>query len=153
MLREAIGQVETSTSQRFAAQDHASADLYARLAEQDARLRTAAESEHALRNEIAVLQARLYCRLDAGDGRAADLEKQMAEHGSRMAASEQATAALTLRLDGIDRTLERHDSSLESLESAITQTDDLVERVVEAFDALEKSVVQDEARAATTDGD
>jgi serine/threonine protein kinase len=151
MLREAIGQVETSTSQRFAAQDHAHADLYAKLAEQDARLRVAAESEHDLRNEIAALQARLDCRLDSGDGRAADLEKQMAEHGSRMAASEQATAAHTVRLDGIDRTLERHDSSLESLESAITQTDDLVERVVEAFDALEKSVVQDETRAATAD--
>jgi hypothetical protein len=152
MLREAIGQVEASMSQRFAAQDHAFADLYARLAEQDARLRAAAVNEHDLRNELAAIHARLDCRLDAGDGRAADLEKQMAEHGSRVAASEQATAALTLRVEGIDQTLERHDSSLESLESAITQTDDLVERVVEAFDSLEKSVVQDETRATMASG-
>jgi hypothetical protein len=157
LVRTAVTELESRVSARFEAQD--------------AKLQAAAQTEQALRAEIAALEARLASRVDAGENRAVEQEarlasyidatekraaeqdakleshvdatgKRAAEQDARLAAAGDAAIALTSRLAGIDQTLKVHGCSIESLESAIAQTDDLVERVVEAFDSLERSVTE-----------
>jgi len=95
---------------------------------QGQKLRAAIEIEHSLRAEIAALEARLDSRLEVCESRNASVQKQAADQETRLA--------------GVDHALKAHSSSIESLESAVAQTDDLVERVVEAFDALERSLTE-----------
>ena len=44
------------------------------------------------------------------------------------------------RMDGLDRTLAAHSSAIESLGSALTQSDDVIEHLVDELDALERSL-------------
>jgi hypothetical protein len=157
LMRAAIGELEGR--------------LNARLETQEAKLQAAAQTEQTLRAEIAALEARLAARAEAGDTRAAEQEARLAQHvesagkraaeqdtrlndhiesaakraaghDTQFAASENAAVAASARLAGIEQTLKAHGGSIESLESAIAQTDDLVERVVEALDSLERSVAE-----------
>ena len=57
--------------------------------------------------------------------------------------------SVTHDLVNFERAFRSQASAIESTRTAISQTDDLVERVVEAFDSLEKSLEQGEAKAAT----
>jgi chromosome segregation ATPase len=115
------------------------AGLEKQAAEHETRL---AGIDQALRAEIAAVGERVGSRLDAHDIRGAGLEKQVSEHEIRLASSGNAANAVALRLAGIEQALKTHSSSIESLESAIAQTDDLVERVVEALDSLERSLAE-----------
>ena len=97
-------------------------------ADADAMRAALVAHDEVLRTEIAALEARL---------------------GSRLDASGDAAIATSARLAAIDQAIKAHTGSLQSLESAIAQTDDLVERVVEALDSLERSVAeQNEIKAA-----
>jgi eukaryotic-like serine/threonine-protein kinase len=100
------------------------------------------ETEQALRSAVAALEARLDSRIDAHDTRSEGLERMSAEHQTRLAATGDAAVVVSARLAAIDQALKTHSSSIESLESAIAQTDDLVERVVEALDSLERSFAE-----------
>jgi chromosome segregation ATPase len=91
-----------------------------------------------IRDEIGALAT----RLDAGDAQRADLEKRFAIVADAMATVNELADVVTGRLVAVEQKLRAQSSSIESLESAIAQTDDLVERVVEAFDSLEKSFVE-----------
>ena len=132
----ASGEAASITLARLGETEHALrteiATLEARLAASgEAAHATSAklgETEQALRAEVAALEARLAARADVHEKRGTELEKQAAEHDSRLASAGQ--------------TLRTHGSSIESLESAIAQTDDLVERVVEALDSLERSFAE-----------
>jgi hypothetical protein len=50
--------------------------------------------------------------------------------------------SVTNDLRGYDRTLKNHASSIDSARTAIAQTDDLVERVVEALEALQSTILE-----------
>jgi hypothetical protein len=157
LVRSAVSELEGRVSARFEAQE--------------AKLQAAAQVEQALRAEIAALEARLAARADAGENRVTEQEVRLAshieamgkraadqdakldahveatakragEHEAQLALSNEAAAAVSARLAGIDQTLRTQGGSIESLESAIAQTDDLVERVVEALDSLERSVAE-----------
>jgi eukaryotic-like serine/threonine-protein kinase len=103
--------------------------LVARLAAQEEKLSAAARIEQSLRSEIAALEARLESRLEVCESRTAGAENQAADQQTRLA--------------GVDQAIKAHSSSIESLQSAVAQTDDLVERVVEAFDSLERSLTEE----------
>jgi eukaryotic-like serine/threonine-protein kinase len=136
-LRGEISSLEARLGARLDAGDIRVGDFQKQAADHEAKIASSGEAAAALLH-----------RLEAGDIKAAEFQKHIAEHEAKIASSGEAAAILSRRLDAVDQTLKHHGSSLQSLESAITQTDDLVERVVEAFDSLEKSLGQDETKTA-----
>jgi len=81
--------------------------------------------------------------------RVADLEKALQDVRTRSTALEDAVAA---DLSGMEQTLATHGAAIDSARTAMAQTDDLVERVVEALELLQTSVLdQHEERAALTE--
>jgi len=114
-----------------------------RLAAIEGRVQ-ASDTEHA--NRLAALEGRVQTgdmehanRLAALEGR---VQAGDAEHAGRL-------AAFTEEHARIDRALAAHASSIESLGTALTQSDDLIERLVDAFDSLERSIEErHEGRAA-----
>ncbi len=96
--------------------------------------------ESALRAEMQQVEARV-----------AAVERCLEDIGARMAAVERGVQALAQRAntlqDGVaadlhefDQTLQAHAGIVESARDALAQTDDMVERVVEALESLQTSV-------------
>ncbi len=148
-VRSAIAELEARLSARLASQDGAAEELQRRLGEQEEKLRAAAAMETALRAEIAALEQRNSTRLDACEARIAATENQSREQEARAASASQTAelrqANVSQTLSGIQQTLAAHVSSLESLKSAVAQTDDLVEHVVEAFSLQKPALGRNEA--------
>ena len=81
--------------------------------------------------------------------RIADVERILQDLSNRFAALQENLAA---DLSGIEQSLTKHEASIDSSRTAMAQTDDLVERVVEALELLQGSVLdQHEERAALID--
>ena len=81
--------------------------------------------------------------------RIADVEGTLQDLSNRSAALQENLAA---DLSGIEQSLATHAAAIDSARTAIAQTDDLVERVVEALELLQSSVLdQHEDRAALID--
>jgi len=99
-------------------------------------------------------------------------DSDLASFAARFAQLEQTLAAVVRRLDCLEKSvatlgeyvgesrdraeagirqiehqLDQHAATLASSRTAVAQTDDLVERVVEALESLQSSVLQPEARA------
>ena len=135
MLRQEIAQVEATLRSRIDGLESASVELKAELAEEAEKLRLTAESAHTLQRDVAALAARI---------ESVDQEKSQAS-----AHAAEALAGVTGRLDGVDRALAAHGSSIESLGTAVTQSEDLIERLVDAFDTMERSLNAEGEATAT----
>ncbi len=99
--------------------------------------------ENLLRAEVAGLTAAVVPRMDG-------LEEQMAEMRQAVeAAVTQVKAAIRIQ-GALADDLSSHASSIGSLETAVCQTDDTVEHLVEAFDSLQSLILErsDRQRAA-----
>jgi chromosome segregation ATPase len=164
LVRAAVNELEGRLSARFDAQEaklqsaaQTEQALRGEIAALEGRLAARAEAGEG---RSAQYEARLAAHIEATSGKAAEhdarlgshieatanridaADKRAAEYEGRMASVNDIAMATNARLAGIDQTLKAHGCSIESLESAIAQTDDLVERVVEAFDSLERSVTE-----------
>lgn len=77
-------------------------------------------------------------------GRLDCLEKSLATLGGQLVESRDRAEA---DIRQIEHQLDQHAATLASSRTAVAQTDDLVERVVEALESLQASVLLPEARA------
>ena len=116
--------------------------------------------ESAMRSEIQLIEKRLANRLEQCEqGIAAVnshlahievLQQATAERADRLehaieTARQETTArqdALYAELNGVDRSVKAQSAAIESLRTAMSQTDDLVERVVEALESLQAVVLE-----------
>ena len=130
--------------------------------------RSATEAIHSLRSQVAALsselagsyqsagqrragaddaaEAAIQARVDQGfevlDGRMVQLERTADEIRRHVSQFEHSVAA---DLVDIERNIKVHGTAIESSRTAMSQTDDLVERVVEALESLQTTVLdQDE---------
>jgi hypothetical protein len=95
------------------------------------------------------LTARVEHTIEPIGQRLADIEETLRDFRDRSAAMQENLAA---DLTGIEQSLATHASAIDSARTAMAQTDDLVERVVEALELLQSSVLdQHEERAAMID--
>lgn len=118
------------------------------------------QTESALRSEMQLIEKRLASRLEhCEEGIAAVnshlehlemLQQATAERADRLehaieAARQEADVrqdALHQELSGVDRSVKAQSAAIESLRTAMSQTDDLVERVVEALESLQAVVLE-----------
>ena len=70
------------------------------------------------------------------------LEQKNDEQAEEMAKAHEELAALREKLAALQKTAQVHTHSIESLEAAAAQTDEVVEHVVEAFGVMHKSLVE-----------
>ncbi len=128
-LRAEIAGLEERVMARIAALDQVTAELRSKLDAEGARLSQTATAAENLRAEIVSLESRVH----AGDEEQAGRMAALAEQHSR-----------------IDQAVTSHGSSIESLGTALAQSDDLIERLVDAFDSLERSLEErTEGKAAS----
>ena len=105
--------------------------------------------ELTLRAEIGELERRFAAHLSTQEAvtaelqrDVADLQKKSEQNEAREAETGQALAVVQSSMAEMERKLTAHTNSIESLESAVTQTGEVVEHVVEAFDSLQKSILE-----------
>ena len=90
----------------------------------------------------AAIQARVDRGFEVLDGRMVQLERTVDEIRRHVSQFEHSVAA---DLVDIERSIKVHSTAIESSRTAMSQTDDLVERVVEALESLQTTVLdQDE---------
>jgi chromosome segregation ATPase len=97
-----------------------------------------------LKSTIANLDARLKAKETADDARFAQVESRIEEHAARLAdvpSTSQIVAAmeqlLTKTMSSLDDRLSTQAQSIEVLRSTVSQTDALLERVLESIDSLQ----------------
>jgi hypothetical protein len=132
ILRAEIANLEGRVNERLASLDQAADEIRAKLEAESQNLVATTQQAEALRAEIAALGGRVQTR---GEEQAARL------------------SALTAEQARIDRALAAHSSSIESVGTAVAQSDDLIERLVDAFDSMERSLAErseNKAAFATT---
>ena len=105
--------------------------------------------ELTLRAEIGELERRFAAQLSAQETvtselqrSVADLQRKSEQNEARGAETGEALAVVQGSMAEMERKLSAHTNSIESLESAVTQTGEVVEHVVEAFDSLQKSMLE-----------
>ena len=122
------------------------AEVSARIVEAQERMAQPIAEVRAMGDQIA---ARVGHTLEPIGKRIADVEETLQDLRNRSAALQENLAA---DLSGIEQSLSTHTAAIDSARTAMAQTDDLVERVVEALELLQSSVLdQHEERAALID--
>lgn len=174
-IRTDARQMETRVAERLeehqrnvADLERSAADALGSLREQIAAVSTQLsaaqeQAKHAEESYAAAgeqITARVGQNLDAILERLTRIEQNVDGLGQRMAATEQGLATLRERasgfqeqvdadLHGFEQTLKGQAAAIDSARTAMAQTDDLVERVVEALELLQTTVIeQAEARCA-----
>jgi len=106
------------------------------------RIGTAAEQ--GLKRSIADLESRLEAHESAGATRLAQVEKRLDEHAAKLAdipSTAQIVGAmeqlLSKTMASLDERLTTQAHSIEVLKTTVTQTDSLLERVLESLDSLQ----------------
>jgi hypothetical protein len=127
----------------------------------------AQRTETVLRQEISRVEQNLAGRVDACDRSLDEIRRAqemlraslasvelgvsaVRDHAARLEAGLEENArtagrveeALSGQIANIEQQLQVHADSMEAVRTAMSQTDDLVERVVEAFDSLQASVLE-----------
>src|SRR5205823_1207440 len=99
-----------------------------------------------LKNSVANLEARLQSRESANAARLDQIETRLAAHSASLAdvpSTSQIVAAmeqlLSKTMAGLDERLTTHARSIDVLKSAVSQTDSLLQRVLESLDTLQGS--------------
>ncbi len=151
---EALAQMREEHRKSLAEVRDAAADavnmLRAQLAEVSARIVEAQEHMAQPVAEVRALGDQLIARVEHTmvplGQRVADIEETLQDLRNRSVALQENLAA---DLNGIEQSLATHAAAIDSARTAMAQTDDLVERVVEALELLQSSVLdQHEERAA-----
>jgi hypothetical protein len=122
ILRKDVAPAVETLTARVSSIENATFEIRTKLAEESERWLAASQAVRELRQDIATLSRQM--------------EEVDREHKASAAITADEAASLARRLDGLDRMLEAQGSSVESLNSAVTQTDDLVEHLVDEVDAL-----------------
>jgi chromosome segregation ATPase len=167
-LRAEISQLEARVAARMESHEKAAAQMHkahetALLQMQQEYLRSLTEMQEAASGAVSTLSGQLAEMRAMGDQAVARVEHTMEPLGQRMADVEETLQDLRKRsvalqetvsadLNGIEQSLTTHAAAIDSARTAMAQTDDLVERVVEALELLQTSVLdQHEERAALID--
>jgi uncharacterized coiled-coil protein SlyX len=102
----------------------------------------AASSE--LKSELAELEARMVVQETANTARFAQIESRLEDHSVRLAdtpSTSQIVSAmeeiLARTMSSLDKRLTSQASSIETLKTTVTQTDSLLERVLESLDSMQ----------------
>jgi DNA repair exonuclease SbcCD ATPase subunit len=97
-----------------------------------------------LKSELANIDARLKAKETADEARFSQVETRLEEHSARLAdvpSTSQIVAAmeqlLTKTMASLDDRLSTQQQSIEVLRGAVSQTDSLLERVLESIDSLQ----------------
>ena len=157
-MRTEVGQAEARIASRMAEYEEGVAgiqrsavDAVSTLKEQLAALVagvTAVQNDLASRPTEAELSERILSRVDQGFEAVGEhvgrLEKTLEDLRTHSAQFERSVAA---DLVDIEQNLKVHTTAIESARTAMSQTDDLVERVVEALESLQTAVL-DQTEAA-----
>jgi hypothetical protein len=137
-MQEAASDVNTLRSQL--------AEVSGRIVDSQGRMAQPIAEVRAMSDQIA---ARVEHIIEPLGRRIADVEGTVQDLSNRSAALQENLAA---DLNGIEHSLAAHTAAIDSARTAMAQTDDLVERVVEALELLQSSVLdQHEDRAALID--
>jgi len=135
LLHGEIARVENAVSARLGACDQSVSQLRQAAAETRDRIQSVADAQQELRAAMQKLEQGL-----AGAGAAAvRLESGLAEAVHTMAAAEE---AITGQISVLEQQVRVQDQSIEALHTTVSQTDDLLERVVESFDSLQSFVLE-----------
>jgi hypothetical protein len=122
------------------------AEVGSRIAEAQGRM---AQPIAEVRAMCEQLVARVEHTIEPIGRRLADVEGTLQDLSNRSATLQENLAA---DLNGIEQSLAQHGAAIDSARTAMAQTDDLVERVVEALELLQSSVLdQHEDRSAPID--
>jgi len=97
-----------------------------------------------LRRAIASLEARIAAQETAGTGRFAQIEGRLEEHAAKLAdapSTSQIVSAmeqlLSKTMASLDERLTSQARSIDTLKTTVSQTDSLLERVLESLDSLQ----------------
>ena len=101
-----------------------------------------------LKESVQALEARLTAQADASRTRFEQVESRLEEHSAKLAeipSTGQIVAAmeqlLSRTMASLDERLTAQASSIEVLKTTVTQTDSLLERVLESIDSLQSETV------------
>jgi hypothetical protein len=151
-LRQEVGQAEAQIVARLAAHEEAVVEIQRSAMEAVSTLKeqlvtmsadlTAAQDNIASRPSEAELSERILSRVDRGFEAVGEhvgrIEKTLEDLRNHTGNFERSVAA---DLMDIESNLKAHTASLEAARTAMSQTDDLVERVVEALESLQTAVL------------
>jgi chromosome segregation ATPase len=105
-----------------------------------------AEAEKEVKRSMAELEKRVAAQVLASANRLAQIEARLDEHASKLAelpSTQQIVGAmeqlLSRTMSSLDDRLTSQAASIEILRTAVTQTDSLLERVLESLDSLQTS--------------
>jgi len=132
LLRNEIAQLEERFAGRLSAIEGTASNLRSRFEEEAQNVEMANQAARDLRADVTALLQRM---------EGADRQRKSYE-----ASSVEAAAEIAVRLDGLDRALEAHNSSIESLGTAVTQSGDLIEGLVDALDSVERSLTGEQKK-------
>jgi eukaryotic-like serine/threonine-protein kinase len=122
------------------------AEMTARIVESQERMDQPIAEVRAMGDQIA---ARVQQTIEPLGQRLADAEESLQDFRNRTIAVQDSVSA---DLSNIEQSLSAHSTAIDSARTAMAQTDDLVERVVEALELLQTSVLeQREERGALID--
>jgi hypothetical protein len=143
-LRNEIGRVERSLVARVDACDRTLVEVQRTSVEMKDKLQTALDAQQTLRDGMAAVDASVQSVRDL----TARLQTGMEENARTIGCVEE---ALSGQLTAIEEQLHTQAHSIEAMHTTMSQTDDLLERVVEAFDTLQAYVMEhsDEKPAAS----
>jgi predicted nucleic acid-binding Zn-ribbon protein len=133
-LRGEIGRVERSLGARVDACDRTLVEVQRTSVEVRDKLQVALEVQESLRAAMAAVDDSVAAVRDL----TARLQTGMEENARTIGCVEE---ALSGQIGGIEEQLQAHAHSLEAMHTTMAQTDDLLERVVEAFDSLQAYVM------------
>jgi eukaryotic-like serine/threonine-protein kinase len=151
-LREEVGQVEAQIAARLASHEEAVVEIQRSAMEAVGTLKeqlvtmngdlVAVQEALNARPSEAELSQRILSRVDLGFEAAGEhigrMEKTLEELRNHTSHFERSVAA---DLVDIEQNLKAHTASIEAARTAMSQTDDLVERVVEALESLQTAVL------------
>jgi predicted nucleic acid-binding Zn-ribbon protein len=141
-----LAEVQTAASDAVNTLRGQLAEVSARIADAQGGMAQPIAEVRAMGDQIV---ARVEHTFEPIGRRIADVEGTLQDLSNRSAALQENLAA---DLNGIEQSLTKHGAAIDSARTAMAQTDDLVERVVEALELLQSSVLdQHEERAALID--
>ena len=159
-MRAEVGQAEARIASRMAAHEEGVAEIQRAAQEAVSTLKeqlmalvggvAAVQDELAARPSEAEISERILMRVDRGFEAVGEnigrIEKTMEDLRTHTAHFERSVAA---DLVDIEQNMKAHTAAIEGARTAMSQTDDLVERVVEALESLQTAVLdQSESSAA-----
>jgi serine/threonine protein kinase len=134
-IRAEISRVERSLAARVDASDRTLVEVQRTSNELRDKLQGALDAQQALKSSVAAVEAGVVSVRDL----TTRLQTGMEENSRTMGCVEDAFSG---QFNTIEEQLRTHTQSLDTMRTTMSQTDDLLERVVEAFDTLQASILE-----------